>query len=236
MPRYTLRGERAWKEKLLADNRLVIFFTLSLTCHRTYIDVVEGALLYQQQSFQFFYPRTLVHFLSFIPQSVRNAIQNIQLAFPWSGKDCYHHVIAPKALRALCTCSRLRKLSLAIATSTWNRSYAEADYTHGGAGAIKAIEVLTTRLAACDLIGLRKFDVLLWDPQPWVLETLGAVVVGSGMWTDDAERYHTHRGMTPASIPPGHVNGPHAHPWSDATKRKLEMLVEKLKAQVTATA
>jgi hypothetical protein len=226
-------GKIIYEAKFLAQNTLALAKALSLTCRQTYMEVVNSTLLYQLHRFQFFYPRTLVRFLSIIPKESRNAIQDIRLAFPWAGKGCYHHVISPEALSALCTCIGLRKLSLVIGTSTGNRNCGEADYTHGGRDAIRAVEVLATRLADCGLMGLEKFDVLLWDPWPWQRETPGAVIVGSGIWTDDAKMSWATRHMIPVIRPPGHYIGPLDDCWDNATKGKLEMLVEKLRVQVT---
>lgn len=218
-----------WKTKGLSHDTIALYHALSLTCHQTYIEVVDSGLLYQLNRFQFFYPRKLVNFLSTIPQHSRDAIQDIQLAFPCHGPYRYTYVIPPEAFKALCSCSGLRKLSLVIGTSSGDRSCAQHDYTNDGKFAIADIELLSTQLVDCGLVGLEKFDVLLWDPWPWHRDTPGAVVIGSGMWTEEAQKSYASIHMKPAL---GQVKAPGDF-WSDSTKRTLEMLVEKLRTQVT---
>lgn len=81
--------------------------TLSLAFHQTYIDFVEGKLLYQLHRFEFFFSRSLVRFVYYRRPKPNCDKKDIILAFPARRKGSYHHIIAPEALSALCTCTSL---------------------------------------------------------------------------------------------------------------------------------
>lgn len=180
---------------------------LSLTCRRTYIDVVKGELLYRCCRFKFFYLHMFIVFLHHIRPDSRNCIQDIELALSWAAPDRFNWVEAHNALRVLSTCSGLRKLTLVMRTSTRDHSAYTGQYL------VEIINCFQNIFEMYRVTGLEEFHFVLWGQ--WALVAQGSAgnataVVGSGIWTEEAKY------------------------WSLDVKQKLELLVEAIRTRITA--